>query len=99
MVQSAQSKIFAVKRGSAIQLRKRSGLFFPDCAARIALQNFAVRKALPRACITAGRRSLWKLERSGWQVIRHAKPIPVSYTHLRAHETDSYLVCRLLLEK
>src|SRR5680860_1848060 len=27
--------------------------------------------------------------------VRH----PVSYTHLRAHETDSYLVCRLLLEK
>src|SRR5665647_3762057 len=24
---------------------------------------------------------------------------PVSYTHLRAHETDSYIVCRLLLEK
>src|SRR5680860_1522786 len=24
---------------------------------------------------------------------------PISYTHLRAHETDSYLVCRLLLEK
>ena len=28
-----------------------------------------------------------------------ARVIPVSYTHLRAHETDSYLVCRLLLEK
>src|SRR5664279_6050251 len=28
--------------------------------------------------------------------IRHKA---VSYTHLRAHETDSYLVCRLLLEK
>ena len=27
------------------------------------------------------------------------KLISVSYTHLRAHETDSYLVCRLLLEK
>ena len=26
-------------------------------------------------------------------------PGSVSYTHLRAHETDSYLVCRLLLEK
>src|SRR5665647_3649899 len=26
-------------------------------------------------------------------------PDSVSYTHLRAHETDSYLVCRLLLEK
>src|SRR5665647_118906 len=24
------------------------------------------------------------------------RPPPVSYTHLRAHETDSYLVCRLL---
>src|SRR5680860_1718089 len=24
---------------------------------------------------------------------------PVSYTHLRAHETDSYLVCSLLHEK
>src|SRR5665647_3754117 len=30
----------------------------------------------------------------GW-----GRPTPVSYTHLRAHETDSYLVCRLLLEK
>ena len=27
------------------------------------------------------------------------KSMAVSYTHLRAHETDSYLVCRLLLEK
>ena len=26
-------------------------------------------------------------------------PIPVSYTHLRAHETKANLVCRLLLEK
>ena len=25
--------------------------------------------------------------------------IPVSYTHLRAHETSLHLVCRLLLEK
>ena len=27
------------------------------------------------------------------------KPEPVSYTHLRAHETKANLVCRLLLEK
>ena len=26
-------------------------------------------------------------------------PDPVSYTHLRAHETDSYLVCRLRFKK
>src|SRR5664279_6430253 len=30
---------------------------------------------------------------------RQERLIAVSYTHLRAHETDSYLVCRLLLEK
>src|SRR5664279_5236123 len=36
------------------------------------------------------------------RVTRSARRVtlqPVSYTHLRAHETDSYLVCRLLLEK
>src|SRR5680860_1920269 len=32
-------------------------------------------------------------------VLHWRRPYPVSYTHLRAHETDSYLVCRLLLEK
>ena len=26
-------------------------------------------------------------------------PYPVSYTHLRAHETPEHLVCRLLLDK
>ncbi len=29
----------------------------------------------------------------------NAPAIPVSYTHLRAHETPEHLVCRLLLEK
>src|SRR5665647_3700429 len=29
-------------------------------------------------------------------VAGRADRLPVSYTHLRAHETDSYLVCRLL---
>ena len=32
------------------------------------------------------------------QEIKDCWPLAVSYTHLRAHETDSYLVCRLLLE-
>src|SRR5680860_1766943 len=53
-----------------------------------------------------------EIYRGGWEVngnsvslkgagkLRGLKNIfPVSYTHLRAHETDSYLVCRLLLEK
>src|SRR5665647_3806262 len=32
-------------------------------------------------------------------ILNETNSTPVSYTHLRAHETDSYLVCRLLLEK
>ena len=39
-----------------------------------------------------------------WRIELYSDPelaaeAAVSYTHLRAHETDSYLVCRLLLEK
>src|SRR5660397_265948 len=33
------------------------------------------------------------------QVVTLDKNMPVSYTHLRAHETKANLVCRLLLEK
>src|SRR5680860_1780635 len=32
-------------------------------------------------------------------VLEGHEAVAVSYTHLRAHETDSYLVCRLLLAK
>src|SRR5664279_1319655 len=32
-----------------------------------------------------------------WFCVDHVDYDAVSYTHLRAHETDSYLVCRLLL--
>ena len=39
-----------------------------------------------------------KLERSGTRTTK-GRTIPVSYTHLRAHETVLDLVCRLLLEK
>ena len=35
-----------------------------------------------------------------WQTrLKLVLPMPVSYTHLRAHETVLDLVCRLLLEK
>ena len=49
-------------------------------------------------------RDEWSDAQSKWlksYFKREVLPIltPVSYTHLRAHETDSYLVCRLLLEK
>src|SRR5678815_5829134 len=36
----------------------------------------------------------------GKDLVAYTKnPNPVSYTHLRAHETPEHLVCRLLLEK
>src|SRR5664279_6059076 len=58
--------------------------------------TLSVEAGLPYTPATpvAARTRIWKF----------AAPIPtvrlttsVSYTHLRAHETDSYLVCRLLL--
>ena len=35
----------------------------------------------------------------GCAIALHCIALPVSYTHLRAHETSQDLVCRLLLEK
>src|SRR5664279_6199672 len=45
----------------------------------------------PSAVPAPGRGEHRQLHGNG-NPVRHA-PIPVSYTHLRAHETDSYLVC------
>ena len=39
------------------------------------------------------------LATAGEDAVRQAVLQPVSYTHLRAHETGRNLVCRLLLEK
>ena len=38
---------------------------------------------------------------TNWQYSKEkvSETDPVSYTHLRAHETSLHLVCRLLLEK
>ena len=41
----------------------------------------------------------WLLQGDGKMSKSKGNVLSVSYTHLRAHETDSYLVCRLLLEK
>eukprot|EP00658_Telonema_sp_P-2_P058320 TRINITY_DN4678_c0_g1_i1.p1 TRINITY_DN4678_c0_g1~~TRINITY_DN4678_c0_g1_i1.p1 ORF type:complete len:299 (-),score=54.10 TRINITY_DN4678_c0_g1_i1:63-959(-) len=45
-----------------------------------------------------GESPLTELEFEFW-VNKYAEMVPVSYTHLRAHETPEHLVCRLLLEK
>ena len=46
---------------------------------------------------TYGENRDWQTVNQGYLYYRDDKP--VSYTHLRAHETKANLVCRLLLEK
>src|SRR5664279_5969678 len=63
--------------------------------------EFAVTQLLERGRAVRGLVDV-QLEAAGRQDLAHdaAHGVgTVSYTHLRAHETDSYLVCRLLLEK
>eukprot|EP00658_Telonema_sp_P-2_P058542 TRINITY_DN47039_c0_g1_i1.p2 TRINITY_DN47039_c0_g1~~TRINITY_DN47039_c0_g1_i1.p2 ORF type:complete len:106 (-),score=19.80 TRINITY_DN47039_c0_g1_i1:91-408(-) len=45
----------------------------------------------------AAGRKRWRL--NSHDSARHCVSNPVSYTHLRAHETPEHLVCSLLLEK
>src|SRR5665647_3867232 len=56
------------------------------------------RSAYRRAALSMDRGLCFVAESLLCQSAPH-DPGAVSYTHLRAHETDSYLVCRLLLEK
>src|SRR5664279_675961 len=65
----------------------------PSCRRELELLNgdlslMAFAAAGPKPPIRARQRLLSNIAK---------EPKPVSYTHLRAHETDSYLVCRLLL--
>src|SRR5680860_1121014 len=48
--------------------------------------------------VTLGKRGDLHARRQAISKIQDVTQVkkPVSYTHLRAHETDSYLVCRLL---
>src|SRR5674536_337830 len=43
--------------------------------------------------------NIFRFTQAGSEVSALLGRIPVSYTHLRAHETPEHLVCRLLLEK
>src|SRR5665647_1663677 len=44
-------------------------------------------------CLPAGHDHHDHHDRYRDHAVDHRAPVPVSYTHLRAHETDSYLVC------
>ena len=85
-----------------------------DSAAAVAAACYGVRAAMPLDLMPYGRNPIVFGTAADSPRLSHARFVPllifqqqkargyyatVSYTHLRAHETDSYLVCRLLLEK
>src|SRR5450759_5768180 len=59
------------------------------------LQKFFRISMLKSSNVPIGSKDLWFCPNAG----SSSAPSPVSYTHLRAHETRHDLVCRLLLEK
>ena len=69
-------------------------------------ENFLTLEALKTPCrdfksdifgLKIGSKKFFALPRETLKY--HLYPKSVSYTHLRAHETEADLVCRLLLEK
>src|SRR5450759_4046563 len=66
-------------------------------AGRVGVCVDTVRKWRHRWWVQPGTASPGDAKRSGRPP--SFTPVPVSYTHLRAHETRHDLVCRLLLEK
>src|SRR5680860_1604243 len=89
MPESAKAAATSVQYVYGILLR-RPPIFLMSCSpetACITEPDPRNSSALKKACVTK------------WKMAATQAPTPVSYTHLRAHETDSYLVCRLLLEK
>src|SRR5680860_1793006 len=74
----------------------------PDTANSLAIITIATHAdTLPRSTKATSAAEIRSLSAKGSRNVPSTVVwlLPVSYTHLRAHETDSYLVCRLLLEK
>src|SRR5450756_2648768 len=79
-----------LKRAKTVdELRRAQAVALPD--------RFGVDLDTTGAMIGKSRTSVARLRREFLGLTRGEEP--VSYTHLRAHETRHDLVCRLLLEK
>src|SRR5665648_1140012 len=98
----SQPCFFAVERSERITPKS----FAPSVERKppeIFCRSFIIRPSRSAKLFVKGTRgSVRKRSTSCLRVLRRSKrlwPIPVSYTHLRAHETRHDLVCRLLLEK
>src|SRR5450756_2787159 len=78
----------------------------PDAALDHALQTVVLEPATPQqqrrdaaADLVGDPDTLGRPEGDPGATVVGCSVVPVSYTHLRAHETRHDLVCRLLLEK
>src|SRR5664279_1437478 len=81
-----------------IQQKRPRDLFAAPAGIQKHQRIGATRQSVGRRSIPRQRSQVGPVNRRQKTGANHT-PRPVSYTHLRAHETDSYLVCRLLLEK
>src|SRR5665647_3634317 len=93
---------FSTSRSTTSRVMTAPPSWRGDVATPIAIVMFCRRPGVTpgwdRVChVPRGGRVRW-LGSGAWPMRTHSS-VAVSYTHLRAHETDSYLVCRLLLEK
>ena len=80
-----------------IKIGVLGGSFDPAHKGHLAISNEAKKRFKLKKVIWAiTKKNPFKIE-SKTSVADRIKS--VSYTHLRAHETGAYLVCRLLLEK
>src|SRR5680860_1475404 len=100
-----QQEIDKLQEKALTQLKSGQSLFGSDGAFAPMLQSFievALQAEMDAHLDTAQRRGGNKRNGKGTKTIKSSagsfriETPPVSYTHLRAHETDSYLVCRLL---
>src|SRR5680860_1737835 len=82
------------KREYAISPMAHKKMFSPNCITiSISIQFYTVQFHFPEPLFLLFLK-IQKPHCLSFQIMRTV--VPVSYTHLRAHETDSYLVCRLL---
>src|SRR5678815_6093202 len=89
---SAASDVYK-RQGRHLKTRIWKGILYPDFISSLNTQLDALGPLNESQKITFAKSAI-----SSDQNSEARKYMPVSYTHLRAHETPEHLVCRLLLE-
>src|SRR5678816_3376672 len=96
-----RSTFYPLSDGPSIQNHRITKTYFRTCLIRRSCSQ--ARLCLCTQCAMSDRAErtfvLLRYSLGGDRPSQTAHHAPVSYTHLRAHETPEHLVCRLLLEK